>query len=104
MSTKEKQQPVKLGAWVVTPAGLTGVRLADEKFVRTSAIVQAQGRLVQTVNTLYELVGDPSPEWVDYCKLRGWQLDLANPAQRFLSWILVDDTGVMCGWGCGSRS
>lgn len=51
----------------------------DGRHVRTSRIVKAEGRLVTTNSgSVYEL-GDPLPNYVDWCRENGRAIDQAQP-------------------------
>ena len=52
--------------------------IGDRANQLTSRVQDANGRLIMTRNTMYEL-GTPSPAFIEYCKDEGIDLDLDDP-------------------------
>ena len=50
----------------------------DGSLIRTSDIVAAKGRTVETLNTLYEL-GSPSVDYLAWLEKHGYKYDPENP-------------------------
>jgi len=57
-------------------------RLVDGgKIIVTSKITNAVGRMIETKNSIYELVGPPETCYAEYCKKIGRVIDLENPIE-----------------------
>jgi len=57
-----------------------GGRFVDGKRVVTSRVVSVNGRMITTKSgSVYELVGDPEPGYLDYLKEIGKEYDPINP-------------------------
>jgi hypothetical protein len=58
-------------------------RFDDHEYVETSRVASSIGRIVETRSgTFYTLEGDPDPEWLDYLKSIGHELDIENPIKQ----------------------
>jgi len=49
---------------------MAGIR-DDGKSVTTSNIISCNGPVIETRNSVYLLVGEPDPVWVEWCKQNG---------------------------------
>tara|TARA_Y100001973_G_C5135430_1_gene300054 strand:- start:765 stop:1073 length:309 start_codon:yes stop_codon:yes gene_type:complete len=63
-------------------------RFSDGSPVITSQIISINGKTVVTQSgTLYLLSGLPEKEWLNHCKLKGWEISLENPIESFLGFL-----------------
>ena len=86
-----KGGPYKLRDWAVvateapflppeaSPNKLKGRLVDSGKGIVTSPIKNAVGRMIETRNSIYELVGPPEPGYAEYCKSIGRVIDDEQP-------------------------
>ncbi len=73
---------------------VTGVSDQYQDRVITSPIVSSTGRIVETENSMYELVGDCSDHYRNYCETNGFKLDSDWPVRLYLSDLPVTIGGL----------
>lgn len=55
---------------------------ADGSFIKTSPILNGEGRIVYTYNSIYEL-GEPNPEYIKHCQDSGHYVPTEEEPIRF---------------------
>ena len=62
----------------------------DGKLVYTSTVIRTRGRMVETRNSFYKLIGPPTPDYVRFCEEEGLTIDYEWPIKIFTGGVLQE--------------